>query len=370
MTDKELLTYQHFISSNNSFSYAVENYLPFKPDIYIKVELLILHIRHIFSQANQSPSNDIISALLNGNYYIEDERIVIMNQSYTIEELNDKVELKDSNYITQIHFPTTQPINVVNLTGKCQVINITDHFFRADFTLQERGIIFERTCKVDNDTLPFINEMRCRFIELMDNISTNIINGTIDYDEDIYYKVLSSYLTLYPFMDYAKGKLRIPFEKLSLPLNEIGLTKVKYSDEYLDTLKHKIMELRSQAKRITNETDIILSSGFISNKHILDLRNRKTIFLDAEISRLLFEYNDYSHTPDVLNPIFFEFIYEALLSGNVIINRFFADPVIKFFTIEKDEVTSYIAIHLATLIRVFDPSILTSQEKKLEYTTT
>lgn len=371
MTEKELSTYQNFINTNNSFSYALENNTPIKPNIYLKVELLILHIRHKCSNFCIPISNKILIQLLNGNFYIEDDHIIIEEKHYTIEDLYSMSEsLNSSIAITMKPIPirlSTTNKEPTTGTKQCRVINIMDRFPKPNFTLEEREIIFERTCRIDEETLPYIREMRYRFIEVVDSLIPNILNETIDYDEETYYKIIASYLKLYPFAGYAANKTNIPYENINLPLNEIGLTKIKYNDAHLESIKRRVKELNKVVKKISQDTETIISSNVISNKRLIDSRNRRTIFINAEIASLLFEYNEYSHNPEVLNKLFFESIYEALIKGNIIINHYFLDPVIKLFTIKNGEVTSFIAIHLTTLLNIIDSNILSSKDtKKLE----
>ncbi len=377
MDQKELNTFKNFISSNNSFLSAIESFSPYTPDIYVKVELLIIYLHVNYHNFLEIITSNALLALLNGNYHIEDNRIVIENKKYTIEELaNLATSLKYERqkrvaiYFSEYASPSTSPLKDQPKPPRCQVINLTEVLQYQELTLKERGYLFERTCMVNTDTIPFINEMNNRFVALINHLITNILKGTIDIDEDIYNKVLGGFLKLFPFAGYAKERVRVPYEDIDLPLNEIGLTKVKYSDECLDFMKSQASEYSSRLQKLMYETDIMVSSGFITNKSVIDIRNRKAIYLNSKIAEILFNYNEYSHNPSVLNALFFKYIYQAFCSGNVIINQFFRDPVIKFFTIEKGEVTSFIAIHLTTLLRIIDPSILTrSSTKKMEYTT-
>lgn len=369
MTQQELNTYQNFIDTNNSFLSDIKSFTPVIPNIYLKVELLILYLHHKCNCELTGPiTNPTIISLFSNNFYIEDNYIVINEQRYTIEELISIVKNIRFHKCEQLTFINPRESKPLENPTNCRVIDLNRYLFVPNYTLTERGTIFERTCKVDNDTIPYIDEINNRFTSLIEHLIIDIFGDNMDLDEDTYYNVLGAFLKLYPFAGYAANKKTIPYEDISLPLNEIGLTKVKYDDEYLKDLRKKIQSINLQIQRIVRDTEIIISSGFISNKSILERNNRQVIYLNSEIARLLYEYNEYSHNPEVLNDIFFKYIYEAFVHGNVIINEYFADPIIKFFTIEGKEVTSYIAIHLKTLLRIIDPTILSSKStKKKEY---
>lgn len=377
MDPKELNTFKNFISSNNSFLSAIESFTSYTPDIYVKVELLIIYLHINYHNFLEIIDSKVLLALLNGTYHIDGNSVVVEDKKYTIEELATLAtslkyerQKRVAIYFPEYENPSSSPLKEEPRTPKCQIINLTDILQFQELTLKERGILFERTCLVNQDTIPFINEMNNRFVSLINHLITNILNGTINLDEDIYYRVLGAFLKLYPFAGYAAYHMQIPYEDIDLPLNEIGLTKVKYTDDCLDFMKSQASEYSSRLQKLMYETDIMVSSGFITNKSVIEVRNRKAIYLNSKIAEILFNYNEYSHNPSVLNTLFFKYIYQAFCSGNVIINQFFRDPVIKFFTIEKGEVTSFIAIHLTTLLRIIDPSILTrSSTKKMEFTT-
>ncbi len=372
MNKNELNTFQNLIRSNETFFDSIITFKPFHPDIYFKVELIIIFLKSKYStKYNIQNLPNIIRLLLQSDYYIENEHIYIDNKQYTIEELYNIVrnaQVQPSAYATipvrfSNHIQNNPPSN-------CKIINFASHAISQDYTLQERAYFFERTCRVDSVTIPFIREINKHFQELLDYLITGIVKDNIDIDEDRYYKVLAAYLKLYPYVDYAKNRADIPFENVVLPLNEIGLTKVKYRDEYLDQLTKRLKTLNSRVKKMISDTETLMNTFYIINQDVLERRNRQIIVLNSEIAATMMEYNEYSHNPSVLNRVFFEYIYEAFSHGHVIINEIFADPVLKLFTVKDKEVTSYIHIHLNTLLRLIDSTVLTPNNKKLELTAT
>lgn len=380
MKEKEYDTLNNFVNSNDSFYNAIKNKEKINPDTYLSFELLILYFKinyEFVKKLNQYDYNLITDLIKNNNFTIENNVIVYKDKYYSISYfmnlLNTIENIKNETRKEKIIKLNLKPKDTKDKkTKNSKVIDLSIYQRSVYFTMKEREYFFERSIVVDDITKPFIFTSNMYFKELLNYLIMYILEKKIDQVNYKYLELLYSYIFLYPFTCYANGKEEIHFEKLDIPKNEIGLRKSTYKDdEYLRCLEDEMQELSTKHQRLKNQKETMKKCllNYEAKVHRID---EHICAIEKKQIDNLYSQHAYKNTDEIYNANLLAFITKSFEQGNIYINESFEDPVLKFFYIENNEVLFYCAMHLKTLLKIFDSKTLlpiSPKGKKLKLAT-
>ena len=255
-----------------------------------------------------------------------------------------------------------------NKDKKCKVYNFTTLKKDNYFTMRERSYIFERELMLDKHTLPYTEEVRKDFCELINYMIIDLLNDDITKYNIVYLKVLYSCLNLYPFTVYLKDKVSVPYEKLTFSQNEIGLRKTTHNNSYINEVENKIINLE-RTRQATKIRKITLEKSVqTTNKEVVKLQ-RKLFHIENEIVRLGVGIYIFKRTPEIYNENLINYIFNSFLQGNIEINKMFENPLIKIFYVKNKKVEFHCTMRLNTLMNLVDSNKilnLLTEGKKLK----
>lgn len=377
MDKKEYSTLINLSKSNNSFYNVLKNNSEIYLDIYIKTELIILYFKlnkEYLVNINEIDYH-LVCQLIKNNFIIENNKIVIEEELFDIEYFTNLIKQIDkskkqeaSSKIVKLNISSKKERKVKQ--SKPQIIDLSEYQRALYFTMKEREFMFEENNEVTRETLPFILKTNFYFKDLLNYLITIMLSQNPSSCDKTYIELLFFYLALYPFVNYAKDKIYIPFEKADLPQNEIGLKKSTYNDDYLSSLELENKELEAKKKSLQFQKSNL--ENYSSNY------NAKIERIDAHISAIeakqidnYYNHYAYRHTNEIYNYNLYTYLIASFEQGNVTINEIFQNPVIKFFSITDTKVEFYCAMHLHTLIQISSIELFIPkqpEEKKLAVT--
>lgn len=374
MTQNELNTFKTFVNSNKYFSNALNNGTIYI-DSNIKIELIIyyLTINEKYITESLTPYNKLLHNLITlQNYTINGENIIIEDTIISIPELIilinkiEQTKIKDSSkkiiYLTTPTLPKEPKINKSYKSG--QILHFSEAARQNYYTNVERGIIFERTTKINDQTLPYISTTQSEFIALVNDIVLKVLNGRIEEYNPKYLKVIAAYLTLYPFITYLRNKQEIPFEELNINQHLIGTRKMQIKNKHLSDIEKRIILLNKRENSLLNERDLLEKSPSL-NPIILTRIEQERLDIEKERTGLMFTMYVLKTSPELYNSNLLNYIVKSFEKGYIEINRFFSNPIIKLFYIEDNETKFHSSMRLDTLSNIIDfESILSRVEGK------
>lgn len=359
----------HFQNSNLSFYHALLSSSQPSIDIYIKIELLILYFRRnaIQSEDVTLEKQKMIKDLLEGNYQIREEQILLPDKTISIEELYDikrEIETRKGDEqrrkIITIPSPKQKEEKPNQEPGK--IISFTKYYQSLMYNMQERAYIFEVTNRIDTDTIPYIEETEKNMSLFLDHFIEDAFSGKLENYSRAELFVLYAYLSLYPFIEYEWNQYKDALENLNIPQNQIGLRKSTYKDAEVEGITQQLAVLRKEQQEIENQIT------FLQENHVY---NRRLKYLYRQLTEnqkqqeiIMINLYLHTHTAAIYNKNLLKYISKCYYQSHVVITPSGDDPIIKMFYIEKEQVEFYCAMHLSTLISLIDAKILLGQEDK------
>lgn len=374
MTQNELNTFRSFVQSNKSFSDALNKGTIYM-DSNIKIELIIyyLTINKKYITESLTPYNELLHNLITlQNYTINGENLIIEDTIIPLTELIKLINKIEQTKITdsskKIIYLTTPPLPKEPKISKSykggQILRFSDAARQNYYTNVERGVVFERTTKINEQTMPYISTTQSEFIALVNDIVLKVLNNEIEGYNPKYLKVIAAYLTLYPFITYLRNKQEIPFEKMHINQHTIGTRKMQISNKYLSDIEKQIILLNNRENSLLNERDLLEVSPTL-NPIILTRIEQEIMDIEKERTGLMFTMYVLKTSPELYNSNLLNYIVKSFETGYVEINRFFSNPIIKLFYIEDNETKFHSSMRLDTLSNIIDlDSILSIVEGK------
>jgi len=356
---KELETLLNFINSNNSFYNAINNNEEIEVDDNILFESLILYLKlnEDLLWELDSPSRYKIEKILSTNNLSIKNRYIIIDNKHKLsfrnllEIIEDLNRINRNKRIIRFHTPRNSHNNNQPTTNQInQVYRLKPYEDRLFKNYKERSIFYEKTLKVNKDTKLYIRDTNTKFLSLIEYIINKIINNDlnkVDRDNLLFFY---SCLSLYP-LTLIQKKYPTLVENLDFPQEEIGLTKSTYEEAEIIQLEKENRNLNNKLRKVNYQK---ISTGYGRNmppfqKNFIDNQIRK---LEEEIMNNKFEYYLKTRTSNIYNDNLIYYLNQSIISGNVEINKFFEDPLLKFFYIEEDETKFYCAMHLSTFTKL------------------
>lgn len=370
MIDKEYTTGQ-FIKSNKSFYNALYSTGYPSIDFYIKIELLILYYRYnlsSISQLSQSKQN-IIYNLLDGKYTISHNQIILSNQSITLSYLINLInEIKTINkngkiakiipFIAIKNTSEDSPKKEKNAENIIHLKKIQNSF---NYTFKERSYIFEMTQRVDQDTLPFINANQNKINNKISTLIEKILLENYQNYTSFEISLLYTFISFYPFLEYAKEKYEPYLSELNINQSIIGLTKSTYNEPEISNLLAKIILLDQKQRQLSERIEYLSINP--RNKFKIDSLKKQIKESKNIQQETLIDFYLQTRSPFIYNKNLLQYIMKSIYQSNIYINYSYDDPIIKFYYINNKKVEFYCAIHLSTLINLIDYNILSFPEK-------
>lgn len=370
MIDKEY-TVEQFIKSNKSFYNALYSTGYPSIDFYIKIELLILYYRYNLSSISQlSPSKqNIIYNLLDGKYTISHNQIILSNQSITLSYLINLInEIKTINkngkvakiipFIAIKNTSEDSPKKEKNAENIIHLKKIQNSF---NYTFKERSYIFEMTQRVDQDTLPFINANQNKINNKISTLIEKILLENYQNYTSFEISLLYTFISFYPFLEYAKEKYEPYLSELNINQSIIGLTKSTYNEPEISNLLAKIILLDQKQRQLSERIEYLSINP--RNKFKIDSLKKQIKESKNIQQETLIDFYLQTRSPFIYNKNLLQYIMKSIYQSNIYINYSYDDPIIKFYYINNKKVEFYCAIHLSTLINLIDYNILSLPEK-------
>lgn len=370
MIDKEY-TVEQFIKSNKSFYNALYSTGYPSIDFYIKIELLILYYRYNLSSISQlSPSKqNIIYNLLDGKYTISHNQIILSNQniplSYLINLINEIKTINKNGKIAKIipfiaikSTSEDSPKKEKNAENIIHLKKIQNSF---NYTFKERSYIFEMTQRVDQDTLPFINANQNKINNKISTLIEKILLENYQNYTSFEISLLYTFISFYPFLEYAKEKYEPYLSELNINQSIIGLTKSTYNEPEISNLLAKIILLDQKQRQLSERIEYLSINP--RNKFKIDSLKKQIKESKNIQQETLIDFYLQTRSPFIYNKNLLQYIIKSIYQSNIYINYSYDDPIIKFYYINNKKVEFYCAIHLSTLINLIDYNILSLPEK-------
>ncbi|HIS18750.1 MAG TPA: hypothetical protein IAC02_09110 [Candidatus Coprovivens excrementavium] len=370
MIDKEY-TIGQFIKSNKSFYNALYSTGYPSIDFYIKIELLILYYRYNLSSISQlSPSKqNIIYNLLDGKYTISHNQIILSNQniplSYLINLINEIKTINKNGKIAKIipfiaikNTSEDSPKKEKNAENIIHLKKIQNSF---NYTFKERSYIFEMTQRVDQDTLPFINANQNKINNKISTLIEKILLENYQNYTSFEISLLYTFISFYPFLEYAKEKYEPYLSELNINQSIIGLTKSTYNEPEISNLLAKIILLDQKQRQLSERIEYLSINP--RNKFKIDSLKKQIKESKNIQQETLIDFYLQTRSPFIYNKNLLQYIMKSIYQSNIYINYSYDDPIIKFYYINNKKVEFYCAIHLSTLINLIDYNILSLPEK-------
>ncbi len=370
MIDKEY-TIGQFIKSNKSFYNALYSTGYPSIDFYIKIELLILYYRYNLSSISQlSPSKqNIIYNLLDGKYTISHNQIILSNQniplSYLINLINEIKTINKNGKIAKIipfiaikSTSEDSPKKEKNAENIIHLKKIQNSF---NYTFKERSYIFEMTQRVDQDTLPFINANQNKINNKISTLIEKILLENYQNYTSFEISLLYTFISFYPFLEYAKEKYEPYLSELNINQSIIGLTKSTYNEPEISNLLAKIILLDQKQRQLSERIEYLSINP--RNKFKIDSLKKQIKESKNIQQETLIDFYLQTRSPFIYNKNLLQYIMKSIYQSNIYINYSYDDPIIKFYYINNKKVEFYCAIHLSTLINLIDYNILSLPEK-------
>ncbi len=361
MTIKELETAKKFIHSNNSFySGLISGKIP-TIDTPLKLELILLYLSTNIEALKSLSLFNIIELISSQDYILDDETINFRGTIISIDYLvtiTDKVEgyKKRKHNVEKVidisnYREWKEPTHIAQTNAK--VIPFDKAKKDIFLTMRDRANIYERTNIIDKDTKPYLEEVRTTFQELLDDMLIKLINDNLRTYNFNYLKVLYSYLSLYPLTRYLVDKVDIPFERITLPQDKIGLRKTTYANSYIYELENLLSQINGHKLSLVLRKQYLTELTTTTSKEINKIEENITA-IDKEALARLFELYLIKTSPDVYNENLLRYIVASFEQGNVEINKLFKNPIVKLFYIEDGKTMFYCALHLSTFTTLLD----------------
>lgn len=370
MIDKEY-TIGQFIKSNKSFYNALYSTGYPSIDFYIKIELLILYYRYNLSSISQlSPSKqNIIYNLLDGKYTISHNQIILSNQSiplsYLINLINETKTINKNGKVAKIipfiaikNTSEDSPKKEKNAENIIHLKKIQNSF---NYTFKERSYIFEMTQRVDQDTLPFINANQNKINNKISTLIEKILLENYRNYTSFEISLLYTFISFYPFLEYAKEKYEPYLSELNINQSIIGLTKSTYNEPEISNLLAKIILLDQKQRQLSERIEYLSINP--RNKFKIDSLKKQIKESKNIQQEILIDFYLQTRSPFIYNKNLLQYIMKSIYQSNIYINYSYDDPIIKFYYINNKKVEFYCAIHLSTLINLIDYNILSLPEK-------
>lgn len=370
MIDKEY-TIGQFIKSNKSFYNALYSTGYPSIDFYIKIELLILYYRYNLSSISQlSPSKqNIIYNLLDGKYTISHNQIILSNQSiplsYLINLINEIKTINKNGKVAKIipfiaikSTSEDSPKKEKNAENIIHLKKIQNSF---NYTFKERSYIFEMTQRVDQDTLPFINANQNKINNKISTLIEKILLENYQNYTSFEISLLYTFISFYPFLEYAKEKYEPYLSELNINQSIIGLTKSTYNEPEISNLLAKIILLDQKQRQLSERIEYLSINP--RNKFKIDSLKKQIKESKNIQQEILIDFYLQTRSPFIYNKNLLQYIMKSIYQSNIYINYSYDDPIIKFYYINNKKVEFYCAIHLSTLINLIDYNILSLPEK-------
>lgn len=370
MIDKEY-TIGQFIKSNKSFYNALYSTGYPSIDFYIKIELLILYYRYNLSSISQlsSSKQNIIYNLLDGKYTISNNQIILSNQSiplsYLINLINEIKTINKNGKIAKIipfiaikNTSEDSPKKEKNAENIIHLKKIQNSF---NYTFKERSYIFEMTQRVDQDTLPFINANQNKINNKISTLIEKILLENYQNYTSFEISLLYTFISFYPFLEYAKEKYEPYLSELNINQSIIGLTKSTYNEPEISNLLAKIILLDQKQRQLSERIEYLSINP--RNKFKIDSLKKQIKESKNIQQEILIDFYLQTRSPFIYNKNLLQYIMKSIYQSNIYINYSYDDPIIKFYYINNKKVEFYCAIHLSTLINLIDYNILSLPEK-------
>lgn len=360
MTIRELETLKKFIHGNNSFHNEIKNKKITKVNNSVKFELIIIYA--ILNKKYLLELNEIelLEIICSQDFTIEERFLVYKSKCISLESLI-KIVNNVENYKAEKNHGKIIPITKHNSSKdypkhhnndkKCKIYNFTALKNDTYFTMRERSYIFENELNLDKQTIPYTEEVRKSFTELLNYLIINLLNEDNNEYNIVHLKVLYSYLNLYPFTIYLKDKINIPYEILSLPQNAIGLRKTTYNNKYISELEYKMIILEKNRRAIKYRKKSLEEGNKTISSEVVKLQ-RRIFDIESEILSLSLGIYLLKTTPEIYNENLINYISSSFLQGNVEINKLFENPLIKLFYLKNQKVEFHCTMRLDTLMNL------------------
>ena len=358
-------TYHNLITSNESFSNAIKSGSTPDIDEYIRFELVFFYLK-INQQylTSLDDHEELIELLHSKNTTMNAQYIINGNQIYSIDYLI-KLIMKVEEYKKRIE-PSCEIIPMphieyepveIEIDKEPTIIPLKDQLSQF-LTMSDRRSIFEHTLMIDRETRPYIDSVRQTYTNEISSTIISILNKEDKELDPITLSLISSYINFIPLF----RKDKIPYEKLNIPQNIIGVAKTKYEDEEVCEKINQIDNLERASEELKNRKRL-LEKYCPHEKGKIALLEFKIRAMERKEFEVDIESYFERTKPEKYNKNFVTNLLKCFESGYVDIDFLYKDPLVRIFDIEENNVTFYAAIHLSSLLNIVRPESLQIPKK-------
>ncbi len=365
MTPNELSTLKRFVTSNNSFCAALNGESSIPLDFPLKIELIIYYLtinkKNLLS--SNIPYKEVLLSLIeNQNFVFEDDILLVEGTPFTIELLTSLINQIESSKIEEANNKIVYLTNInrepkIHRAQTGQVIQFKEASRRVFYTSLESSIIFERTAKVNQDTISYINRTKSDYIALVNDIVLKALSNELEGYNSKYLKVIAAYLRLYPFLVYLSGKKTIPYEEIRLPQGQIGLRKTTFNNPLISEIEKEISTIMSREERLLLKRDVLESSKNFNGK-VITILEQELLDIEKEKANLFYGLFLLRNSPELYNENLLTYLIKAFQAGTIDINRFVVNPIIKSFFVNNETAEFHCSMRLETLSNLINPEEL------------
>lgn len=292
-------------------------------------------------------NKNMLLDILSNHFTIQDNKLFYKGIAIELQYLIDiakKVETYEEESNNVIEFKPSKIISISNPPSRAKIIQLEPP---KELSNEERGLIFNSTFRVDNETRRYIHKTEDNFMDKMDEILDSLLKEELHTLDDTTKELLSGLLEVQA-LDYYLTHDPHFLDDTIIYRASIGIGKFSSEHPELKQIDKKIEKAKGKLIEIDYQERVI---DFCS--HLSDTAQER---FESEKNRLsnviMYLFQEQYHTrqkPYIYNPYLIKSIMKSIQDNHVeVINRG-TRTRLKFFTIKDDEADFHCTIPLEVL---------------------
>ena len=354
-----IVTYQKLLNSNETFFRALKEEERISPDTNLRIELIILYLMINYRYGNFFHEQALfINELLYGKYTIEEDKVITEDKTVTIKELRRIIiEMENRKYSKKtqvIPFNKKTSDKVIPLPNRKNNIIMFPYFIQREaISTKDAKRIFSSTMQINEDTKVYVSSARSNYNSLMSRAIITTFNGNISRLDKQIQALLEGHLRIYPLLYSIHSSLDV-INDISLPQSNIGISRIKYNNDYVRRKEINIQQLQQQMEKLRRlkkiyENDQNSKEYYYYSKLLSSYENQ---FIEERFS--LYKL---SQENEIYNRSLIENLERAISENSIEINNKYRDPIVTFFAIDfiTKKANFHCSMHLSTFQNLIPP---------------
>lgn len=367
MKKASLDTYNKLMTSNESFSNALKDGSNPEVNNYIRFELVFFYLRlnkqYLTFLDGYEELIDFLNSkgkIINNDYVIEGNRIYNIDFFMKLIEKVEEYKKHTEQQCEIIKFPAheVQPPLEETTIYDSPIIELKDSPQKF-LSFSDRRSIFEHTLVIDKDTQSYTEAVKRNYnFEVSDTI-ISLLHGEEPKDL-ITLSLIASFINFLPLLMY---KETIPYTKLNIPQNVIGVAVTNYDDEEVKGKVEEIETIDKQIEKLKNRK-AMMEKYAPHEKGKIALLEFKIRILERKEFEVGIESYFERTKPEKFNKNFVDNILKCFEIGYIDIDYIYKDPLVRIFNMEDNRVVFYAAIHISSLLNIVNMDQLIEHKKR------